>query len=72
MPTTIISYIVQKGCQAEEFIAYFLEKSCLFPVKRNTDRFPPDFMFQLTWQEFDNLKSQIVISTRGSMRRSRP
>ena len=29
-------------------------------VKRNTERFPDDFMFQLTRQEFANLKSQIV------------
>ena len=32
-------------------------------VKRNSDRFPSDFMFQLSKQEFDNLKSQIVISS---------
>lgn len=29
-------------------------------VKRNADRFPSDFMFQLTRQEVANLKSQIV------------
>ena len=34
-------------------------------VKRNRDRFPADFMFQLTEQEFDHLKSQIVISSWG-------
>ena len=32
-------------------------------VKRNIDRFPEDFMFQLTVSEFDNLKSQIVTSS---------
>lgn len=32
-------------------------------VKRNLDRFPGDFMFQLTTEEFDSLKSQIVISS---------
>jgi hypothetical protein len=32
-------------------------------VKRNMDRFPEDFMFQLTDREFANLKSQIVISS---------
>ena len=32
-------------------------------VKRNLDRFPDDFMFQLTKDEFENLKSQIVISS---------
>ena len=31
-------------------------------VKRNIKRFPEDFMFQLTKQEIENLKSQIVIS----------
>ena len=37
-------------------------------VKRNIDRFPEDFMFQLTQQEFDNLKSQIVTSSWGGRR----
>ena len=32
-------------------------------VKRNTDRFPTDFMFQLTKSEFENLKSQFVTSS---------
>ena len=32
-------------------------------VKRNLDRFPEDFMFQLTDEEYANLKSQIVISS---------
>jgi phage regulator Rha-like protein len=31
-------------------------------VKRNIDRFPPEFMFQLTQAECDSLRSQIVIS----------
>jgi hypothetical protein len=41
-------------------------------VKRNSDRFPADFMFQLTEQEFDHLKSQIVISSWGGLRRAYP
>ena len=41
-------------------------------VKRNIDRFPEDFMFQLSVKEFDNLKSQIVTSSWGGMRRARP
>jgi len=41
-------------------------------VKRNQERFPEDFMFQLTRQEFDNLKSQIVISSWGGSRRATP
>jgi ORF6N domain len=41
-------------------------------VKRNLDRFPEDFMFQLTDQEFLNLKSQIVISSWGGIWRATP
>ena len=39
-------------------------------VKRNLDRFPMDFMFQLTEIEFTSLRSQIVTSknTRGGIR----
>lgn len=40
-------------------------------VKRNIDRFPLDFMFEITREEFDNLRSQIVISSWGG-RRYRP
>lgn len=38
-------------------------------VKRNRDRFPVDFMFQLAEQEFDRLKSQIVTSSWGGTRK---
>jgi len=38
-------------------------------VRRNLSRFPQDFMFQLTEEEFSNLKSQIVISSWGGLRR---
>jgi hypothetical protein len=41
-------------------------------VKRNMERFPEDFMFQLSQEEFDNLKSQIVISSWGGLRRATP
>jgi hypothetical protein len=34
-------------------------------VKRNADRFPADFMFELTREEFNSLMSQIVISKPG-------
>lgn len=37
-------------------------------VKRNLDRFPADFMFQITNQEFGSLKSQSVISSWGGSR----
>jgi len=41
-------------------------------VKRNINRFPDDFMFQLTNEEVENLKSQFVISSfsHGGLRNS--
>jgi len=36
-------------------------------VKRNLDRFPEDFMFQLSKEEFSHLKSQIVTSSWGGL-----
>src|SRR5258705_3314109 len=41
-------------------------------VRRNIDRFPEDFMFQLTGEEFNDLKSQFVTSSWGGMRRALP
>lgn len=38
-------------------------------VKRNSGRFPVDFMFQLTKEEFANLRSQIVTSSQWGGRR---
>ena len=37
-------------------------------VRRNIERFPEDFMFELTIEEFDNLRSQIVTSSYGGTR----
>src|ERR1017187_6750711 len=41
-------------------------------VKRNIDRFPHDFMFQITGEESEILKSQFVISSWGGVRRAAP
>lgn len=38
-------------------------------VKRNTKRFPADFMFQLSYEEWNNLKSQFVTSSWGGTRK---
>lgn len=45
-------------------------RSLIQAVKRNIERFPPDFMFQLTKSEWRALRSQIVISrsSRGGRR----
>ena len=37
-------------------------------VKRNIDRFPKDFMFELTSKEFENLRSQFGTSSWGGSR----
>jgi hypothetical protein len=37
-------------------------------VRRNIERFPEDFMFILTKEEFDDLRSQIVTSSWGGTR----
>lgn len=43
-------------------------------VKRNTERFPKEFMFQLTADEYESLRSQIAIlkNTRGQHRKYLP
>ncbi|MBL0014095.1 MAG: ORF6N domain-containing protein [Flavobacterium sp.] len=37
-------------------------------IRRNINRFPSDFMFELTEFEFESLRSQIVTSNRGGVR----
>jgi len=41
-------------------------------VRRNIHKFPEDFMFQLTKEEFENLKSQIATSSSGWGGRRKP
>lgn len=43
-------------------------KVLLQAVKRNSERFPDDFMFQLSKEEFENLRSQFVTSSWGGRR----
>ena len=40
-------------------------KSLNLAVRRNPDRFPADFMFQLTKEEFENLRFQFETSSSG-------
>ena len=47
-------------------------KQLIRSVKRNLDRFPADFMFQLTNQEFKDLKSQFATSSQWGGRRTPP
>ena len=41
-------------------------------VKRNIERFPEDFMFQLTQEEYDNLRCQNGTAIKNSMSRTMP
>ena len=41
-------------------------------VRRNIERFPDDFMFQLSSDEMENLRSQTVTSSSWGGRRTRP
>jgi hypothetical protein len=47
-------------------------KALVQAVKRNADRFPPDFMFQLDAEELRNLRSQSVTSSSWGGSRYRP
>jgi len=47
-------------------------KALVQAVKRNIERFPQDFMFQLTTEEYTALRSQIVTSKGKTGRRTRP
>lgn len=47
-------------------------KKLIQSVKRNRDRFPADFMFQLSNQEFKDLRSQFGTSSQWGGRRTSP
>ncbi|HEY8171605.1 MAG TPA: ORF6N domain-containing protein, partial [Dehalococcoidia bacterium] len=47
-------------------------RELLQAVRRNQDRFPEDFMFQLNPDEWSSLRSQIVISNSRGGRRYLP
>ena len=46
-------------------------KALVQAVKRNSERFPDDFMFQLTWDEVAHLRSRSVASNERSARGAR-
>ena len=58
---------------ADLAMLYSVETSALNrAVKRNIDRFPADFMFQLDAQEWENLRCQIGMSSSHGGRRAAP
>ena len=59
-----------RGCQVmldEDLAKIYQVETKVFnqAVKRNINRFPPEFMFQLTDEEFESLRSQFVTSKNG-------
>ena len=65
-------YIIrgQKVMQDADLAALYGVETKVFnqAVRRNTDRFPEDFLFQLTNEETENWRSQIVTSNWGGYR----
>ena len=64
-----IYYVRNQKVMLDEDLAELYEvetKQLKRQVRRNTDRFPDDFMFELTFQEYEGLRSQIgTIKGRG-------
>ncbi len=54
-----------------QFVA-FLSRRSLQAVKRSAARFPTDFVFPPTEQEFTNLRSQFVTLSWGDARKQMP
>jgi hypothetical protein len=71
LPSTVIELRGHRVLISQQLAAlYEVEPRVLMQqVQRNIERFPADFMFQLTAEEFANLKSQIVISSWGGVRK---
>jgi phage regulator Rha-like protein len=62
-----------RGCKVmldfDLALLYNIENKALKQsIRRNINRFPSDFMFELTEFEFESLRSQIVTSNRGGVR----
>lgn len=66
-----IYYIRERKVMQDEDLADLYEvetKQLKRQVRRNIDRFPDDFMFELTSDELENLRSQIGTSSWGGVR----
>ena len=69
--TSLIYLIRGKKVMLDRDLAHLYQvetKALKQAVRRNTERFPEDFMFELSNREFQNLRSQIVTSSWGGAR----
>jgi hypothetical protein len=72
---SLIYIIREERVMLDQDLAVLYEvetKALVQAVQRNIGRFPPDFMFQLSFQEFTALRSQIVTSKGRGGRRTAP
>ena len=71
-PALVIAFVIL--CKVWRMCREIVEtKSLNRAVKRNVDRFPKDFIFQISSREWENLKYQIGAASFGhGGRRSRP
>jgi hypothetical protein len=71
---SIVVIRVQKVILDRDLAAMYAvpTKALIQAVKRNSARFPADFMFQISSREFRNLRSQIVTSSSWGGRRTAP
>ena len=71
LPGQVLTIRGQRVLVAQQLAAlYAVEPRVLMQqVQRNIERFPPDFMFQLTEPEFASLKSRFVTSSWGGLRK---
>ena len=60
---------VANGVSLKFTLLYQVEtKQLKRAVRRNSGRFPNDFMFELSWKEFENLRCQFGTSSWDSVR----
>ncbi len=71
LPAQVLEVRGQRVMVAQQLAAlYGVEPRALMQqVQRNIERFPADFMFQLSAEEFAGLKSQFVTSSWGGIRK---
>ena len=67
----VLSIRGQRVLLAQQLAALYgvQTRALIQQVQRNAERFPVDFMFQLSAGEFSNLKSQFVTSSWGGVRK---
>lgn len=71
LPGQVLEVRGQRVLVAQQLAALYgvAPRVLMQQVQRNAERFPADFMFQLSAEEFDALKSRFVTSSWGGIRK---